>query len=97
VAPIQGYRPVNVFRARKVLYYNLVNQEGFITKFSRGEFFKIFTKTIKLSLEMFLKFQPLRKLYRDTLPELTNRAFWENYLEIDKYSTQEREESLQRS
>ncbi len=97
VAPIQSYRPVNVFRARKVLYYNLVNQEGFITKFSRGEFFKILTKTIKLCLEMFLKFQQLRKLYRDTLPELTNRAFWENYLEIDKYSTQERQESLQRS
>lgn len=86
IAPMQGYRPVNVFRAKKVLYYNLTNQDGFVAKFSRGEFFKIFIKTIKVSLEMFFKFPKLKKLYRETLPELTNRTFWENYLEINKYS-----------
>ena len=85
VAPIQGYRPVNVFRAREVLYYNLHNQEGFVVRLSRGEFFKIFIRSIKLSLEMFFKFQELKKVYRETLPELTNRTFWENYLEINKY------------
>jgi hypothetical protein len=86
VAPIQGYRPVNAFRSKKVLYYNLRTQEGFVVKFSRGEFLKIFIKAIKLSIKMFFKFSELRKLYRETLPELTNRAFWENYLEIKKYS-----------
>jgi GT2 family glycosyltransferase len=86
IAPIQGYRPVNVFRARKVLYYNLINQEGFVAIFSIREFFKVFIKTIYLSLEMFFKFPNLRKLYRETLPELTNKSFWENYLEINKYS-----------
>jgi hypothetical protein len=86
IAPIQGYRPVNVFRSTKVLYYNLLNQDGFVARFSRGEFFKIFIKTIRVSLEMFFKFPELKKLYRETLPELTNRTFWENYLEINKYS-----------
>ncbi len=86
IAPIQGYRPVNVFRSRKVLYYNLLNQEGFVARFSREEFLKVFIKTIKLSLEMFFKFPELKKLYRETLPELTNRTFWENYLEINKYT-----------
>jgi GT2 family glycosyltransferase len=86
VVSMQKYRPVNVFRARKVLYYNLVNQEGFAVRFSRIEFFKVFIKTILLSLKMFFKFSNLRKSYRETLPELTNRTFWENYLEINKYS-----------
>jgi hypothetical protein len=65
----------------------LTNQEGFVVRFSRGEFFKIFVKTIKISLEIFFKFPKLRKLYRETLPELTNKAFWESYLEINKYSS----------
>lgn len=90
IAPIQSYRPVNVFRARKVLYYNLVNQEGFVTRCSRVEFFRIFIKTIVLSLEVFFNFSKLKQLYRETLPELTNRDFWESYLEIDKYSKLER-------
>ena len=86
IAPIQGYRPVNVFRASKVLYYNVISQEGFVARFSRGEFFKVFIKVIMLSLEMFFKFPKLRTLYRETLPELTNSTFWENYLEVSKYS-----------
>lgn len=89
IAPLQGYKPLNIFRARKVLYYNLINQEGFVVGFSRGEFLKIFVRTIVISLEIFFKFPKLRKLYRETLPELTNRTFWENYLEINKYSNQE--------
>jgi hypothetical protein len=86
IAPIQGYRPVNVFRASKVLYYNVISQEGFVARFSRGEFFKVFIKVIILSLEMFFKFPKLKTLYRETLPELTNSTFWENYLEVSKYS-----------
>ncbi|HEY9637156.1 MAG TPA: glycosyltransferase [Coleofasciculaceae cyanobacterium] len=86
IAPLQDYRPVNVFRASKILYYNLINQEGFVASFSREEFFKIFINVILISWQMFFKFPTLRKLYRDTLPELTNRVFWEKYLEIDKYS-----------
>lgn len=89
IAPIQGYRPLNVFRAKKVLYYNLTNQEGFVAKISRVEFLKIFIKLILLSFDMFFKFTEISKLYKETLPELTNRAFWEKYLEIDKYSNQE--------
>ncbi len=90
IAPIEGYRPINVFRSKKVLYYNLTSQEGFVARFSRGEFFKVFINTIKISLQLFFKFPKLRKLYRETLPELTNKAFWETYLEIDKYSKQEK-------
>ncbi|YAF95794.1 MAG: glycosyltransferase family 2 protein [Nodularia sp. CChRGM 3473] len=86
VVPMQNYRPINVFRSRKALYYNLVNQEGFAVNFSRGKFFKILSKTIFLSLEILVKYPQLKQKYRDTLPEMTNRDFWENYLEINKYS-----------
>jgi len=89
IVPIQGYRPINVFRARKALYYNLINQEGFVVRISRLEFFRVFVKTIAISLKIFFNFSTLKQLYRKTLPELTNKAFWENYLEINKYSNLE--------
>ncbi|OKH49290.1 glycosyltransferase [Scytonema sp. HK-05] len=86
VVPIQGYRAINVFRARKALYYNLINEEGFVVRISRLEFFRVFVKTIAISFKIFFNFSTLKQLYRKTLPELTNKAFWENYLEINKYS-----------
>ena len=86
IVPIQCYRPINVFRARKALYYNLINQEGFVVRISRLEFFRVFVKTIAISLKILFNFSTLKQLYRKTLPELTNKAFWENYLEINKYS-----------
>lgn len=86
VIPIHGYRPLNVFRAQKALYYHINNQEGFVVNFSRVEFWKIILKTIILSVKIFLKFSQVKRLYRETLPDMTNRAFWERYLEVNKYS-----------
>ncbi len=70
------------------MYYNLVNQEGFAVKFSREEFFQVLFKTISIAVEILFKFPEIKQLYQETLPELTNQAFWENYLEINKYSQQ---------
>lgn len=84
IVPIYGYRPINFFKVRKALYYSLNSQEGFVVKISRLEFFKVFLKTIKICLQIAVKFSRLKQLYRQTLPELTNKAFWESYLEINK-------------
>ncbi len=86
IVPIQGYRPINVFRARKALYYSLINQEGFVVECSRIEFLRVLVKTISVCFQIFFKFDKVKQLYKKTLPELTNKAFWESYLEINKYS-----------
>ncbi|MBW4563375.1 MAG: glycosyltransferase [Mojavia pulchra JT2-VF2] len=86
IVPTHGYRPINFFRARKALYYNLTNQEGFIAKISRWEFFRVFVRTSIICLKIFINFSRLKQLYRQTLPELTNKSFWESYLEINKHS-----------
>lgn len=84
IVPTYGYRPINFFRARKALYYNLNNHENFAVKISRLEFFRVLVKTIIICLQIAVKFPRLKQLYRQTLPELTNKSFWEKYLEIDK-------------
>ncbi|WP_414564751.1 MULTISPECIES: glycosyltransferase [unclassified Anabaena] len=87
IISMQKYRPINVFRSKTALYHNLNNAEGFAVDISREEFFKIFIKIIFLSIQIFFKFPQIKRKYRDTLPELTNRNFWESYLEINKYSS----------
>lgn len=86
VISLQNYRPINVFRSKTALYYNLNNAEGFTVNFSRKEFFQTLSQIIFLSFQTFLKFPQLQRQYKETLPELTNKTFWEKYLEINKYS-----------
>lgn len=86
VVPSYEGRALNAFRAKTILYYNLATQEGFAVKISRINFFKIITKAIFLAIVLYWKFPKLKKLYRQTLPELTNLSFWEKYLEINNDS-----------
>jgi len=83
VVPSYHSRALNAFRAKTVLYYNLETQEGFVVQFSRLKFFKILTKAMLLAITLYFKFPKLKKLYRETLPELTNRSFWKKYLGIN--------------
>lgn len=84
ISPFWDGKPVNVFRARKVLYYNLQTKEGFVVQFSRIRFFQVLFYAIWLAVLMFLKLPKLKRLYLDTFPEFISQSFWEKYLEIEK-------------
>lgn len=83
IVPASNSRPLNAFRAKKVLYYNLQTQEGFVVKFSRIRFFQILTHGLWLALMMLIKLPKLKKLYITSFPEFTSQAFWEKYLQIE--------------
>ncbi|HEY9691943.1 MAG TPA: glycosyltransferase [Oculatellaceae cyanobacterium] len=83
ISPLHGSRAINVFRAKKALYYNVRTAEGFAVKISRQKFWVIFTKSIYIAMLMLLKFPKLKVIYKKTLPDLTNISFWKKYLEID--------------
>lgn len=84
IVPSWDGKPLNVFRAKKVLYYNLQTKEGFVVLFSRIRFFKILFHSIWLALLMLLKLPKLKKLYLNTFHEFISQSFWEKYLEIEK-------------
>ncbi|MGM3307611.1 glycosyltransferase [Anabaena sp. WFMT] len=83
IVPAWNGRPLNVFRAKKVLYYNLQTQEGFVVKFSRVRFFQVLIHGLWLALVMLIKLPELKKLYITSLPKLTSQSFWKKYLEIE--------------
>lgn len=84
ICPIHGYRPVNTFRAQKILYYNLNVQEGFLVEFNRMKFFKVCATATSLCIALFFQFPQLKKRYQETVPKLTSPAFWKSYLKVSQ-------------
>ncbi|GAP98472.1 galactofuranosyl transferase [Leptolyngbya sp. NIES-2104] len=82
IAPIHQYRPVNVFRAKTVLYYQPTTREGFTVQFSRIEFFRVLWSAIVISWKLLLSFPALKQQYRDMRPEMTTLEFWKTYLNL---------------
>jgi galactofuranosylgalactofuranosylrhamnosyl-N-acetylglucosaminyl-diphospho-decaprenol beta-1,5/1,6-galactofuranosyltransferase len=82
VVPFLNARPLNVFRARRVLYYKLQTQEGFTVEFSRISFFKTLFRTIWLTILILARFSSLKSQYIISLSRFTTEEFWIKYLEI---------------
>lgn len=83
VVPFSEARPVNVFRAKKVLYYRLATQAGFVVHFSRLHFFKILANAVWLAILTFAALPKLKVRYLNSLPRLTSKKFWKKYLELE--------------
>jgi galactofuranosylgalactofuranosylrhamnosyl-N-acetylglucosaminyl-diphospho-decaprenol beta-1,5/1,6-galactofuranosyltransferase len=83
VVPFGEARPLNVFRAKKILYYRLATQEGFVVHFSRFHFFKILANAVWLAILIFAALPKLKVKYINSLPRLTSKDFWEKYLELE--------------
>lgn len=69
----------------KLVYYAATGRH-FLGLCAIAQFFQVLFKTIAIAVKILLKFPTIKQLYQETLPKLTNQAFWENYLEINKYS-----------
>lgn len=83
VVPFGKARPLNVFRAKKILYYMLTNQAGFVVHFSRFHFFKILANAVWLAILIFVTLPKLKIQYINSLPRLTSKDFWDKYLELE--------------
>lgn len=83
VVPFGEARPLNVFRAKKILYYRIATQAGFVVHFSRFHFFKILTTAVWLAILIFATLPKLKVQYLDSLPRLTSKDFWEKYLDLE--------------
>jgi galactofuranosylgalactofuranosylrhamnosyl-N-acetylglucosaminyl-diphospho-decaprenol beta-1,5/1,6-galactofuranosyltransferase len=88
VLPILPSRPLNVFRAKKALYYDLVTQRGYLVYFSRIEFFSIIGELIVTVFKLAICFPKLRKEYMKSFDEFTTVEFWKEYLNINTKSSQ---------
>lgn len=71
------------FCRRKVLGCSLNFDEGVILEIKREKCLRLMLRYIKTNLKLFIKYNQLRKEYRETFPYMTSLEFWEKYLHLN--------------
>lgn len=82
-ASMAKVRPYNAYGARKILYYDVTSNKGFICKKSLSEMIRCVRELLKLDLEINKKYAAAKQSYRKRQKELQNVKFWKKYLELD--------------
>lgn len=82
VVPTFTARPVQFYRAKKVLNYDYCSRRGFVTEKSIGKTIHLILRYEKLALRSRFKYKSLVRQYRERGRELMDISFWRGYLDI---------------
>lgn len=69
VANMVNPKPVNFYRAAKVINYNPYTQEAFVTEIKKSKLFYGLRKIIKITFSMLVNYRKARRSYRIGLPK----------------------------
>lgn len=78
--PMAQPRPKFVWRAKSILFYDMVENKGFVTHRSLGKFITQGFRVLGTIIAILAKYDKAKKSYRDRLGEITCVEFWERYL-----------------
>lgn len=65
-----------------VLNYDVSGNRGFVTEYDRSKMLSIFFRARKLARQLKAEHARLCEEYRQAMPTLTSRAFWNGYLDL---------------
>ena len=82
IAPTFTARPINCYRARRVLHYDLCSKKGFVTKKSLKQTLFLMLRLYRLSIRARFRYQKLVGEYARRSGELTRLSFWNKYLDL---------------
>lgn len=82
VASMALCRPLNFYRAARVMQYDPSSGKAFITKRSHRRAFAAGMQLIGLSIKTWFKFTPSVRRFREESRELMGKNFWERYLDL---------------
>jgi galactofuranosylgalactofuranosylrhamnosyl-N-acetylglucosaminyl-diphospho-decaprenol beta-1,5/1,6-galactofuranosyltransferase len=82
IVPMLSARPLNLFRARKALYYDTSTKSGYLVHFSRIECVKILWQLLRVMVVFSLCFRDLRSAYSNSFNDFTSTEFWREYLNL---------------
>ncbi len=80
--PMAHPRPEFVWRAKTILFYDIVENKGFVTHRSLRKFIAQGVQVLGTIAAVLLRYDQAKKSYQSRGKEITNRAFWERYLGI---------------
>ena len=76
--------PYSVWRAKKVVYYDVTANKAFECERSWKELITTFFLVLGLNIEIDLKYDKAKKDFQKNGDKLKNIKFWKKYLELDK-------------
>lgn len=80
--PMAQPRPEFVWRAKTILFYNIVENKGFVTHRSIRQFVRQGFQVLATILQILAKYDKAKKSYINRGHEIKSMAFWEKYLEL---------------
>lgn len=80
--PMAAARPEFVWRARTILFYDIVENKGFVTHRSIRTFIRQGFEVAGMVLAILVKYEKAKQSYIRRGSEIRQLAFWEKYLEI---------------
>lgn len=75
-------RPEFVWRAKTILFYDIVENKGFVTHRSVRRFIVQGFQVLGTIAAIWLRYDQAKKSYQSRGKEIMCRAFWEQYLEM---------------
>lgn len=80
--PMAQARPEFVWRAKTILFYDIVENKGFVTHRSVRRFIVQGFQVLGTIAAIWLRYDQAKKSYQSRGKEIMCRAFWEQYLEM---------------
>lgn len=75
-------RPINFYRAKSVLQYDITSKKAFMTEKNLGQTFGYLFKLLGISCKVVFRFDAAKKDFAKNAARLTNERFWKRYLDI---------------
>lgn len=81
--PMAAARPEFVWRAKTILFYDIVENKGFVTHRSLRTFIRQGVEVVGMIFVILAKYEKAKQSYISRGHEIRQLAFWEKYLEME--------------
>ena len=75
-------RPINFYRAKRVLQYDVTSKKGFVTEIQKTKAIAYFFRLILMTIKIWFQFGKAVKNFRKNGHVLMTEKFWRRYLDI---------------
>lgn len=80
VTSMSSIRPINAYRAKKILQYDVTSKKAFVTEKDNKKLLECYAKMNYMFREIDKRYDTAKKSYQSRCKEVQNIEFWERYL-----------------
>lgn len=80
ITSMASCRPINFYRAKRVLQYDVTSGKAFVTEKSKRKTSITLIRLARITLEVLMKFDCRMKKFHDEAGQIQNEKFWTRYL-----------------